>query len=289
MGQLKEETELDWCSAKAADDLVLVSRYFYDDWGQQRSLIRPDGVEEHEVTNPIKQTVTTWIDGLAKSVTQNNLFDKPDSIKRFNLGDDPSDPQATPYSEHNFHYDGLGRTAHEFDALMHKTAYGYDPFDRMLKTTLPDNAVVERRYVSHSREELPVWIGVHANGNVKELGEQMFDGIDRMTQSITGGRVTTYSFKQGETQPCKVIRPTGVKVEYVYEPNLSEEPLSRTTSAIASTYEYDKKNARLQSSEESGIKLSRDYHTTGRLRAKHGNMPVRHSRCSTTTAGRHVC
>ncbi|CAI8790525.1 Sugar-binding protein [Pseudomonas sp. IT-P12] len=270
LGQLIKETEYDWCSAAPSDDLVLVSEYQYDNWGQQRSLKRPDGVEEHEVTDPIKQTVTQWITGRAKTVTTNNLFDKPDSIRRYNLADDPADPEVKPYSEHLYYYDGLGRTAHEFDALMRKTAYVYDPFDRMLRTVLPDDAQVERRYALHSSEDLPVWIGVHAYGNVKELGQQSFDGLDRMTQSITGGRVTRYNFKQAELKPCKVIRPSKVEVDYVYEPALGEDPVKRTTSStvIAATYDYDEKNARLKSSEESGITLSRDYFTTGEIKTE---------------------
>lgn len=270
LGQLTKETELDWRSAAPTDDLVLVSQYRYDDWGQQRSQVRPDGVEEHEVTDPIKQTVTTWIAGLGKTVTHNNLFDKPDSIKRYNVEVDPANPKWVLYSEHSYFYDGSGRTAHEFDALKNKTAYAYDAFGRMLKSTLPDNAVVERRYALHSTEDLPTWIGVHANGNVKKLGEQAFDGLDRMTQSITGGRVTHYRFKAGETQPCKIIRPTLEEVDYVYEPALGEDPSQRTTKSdsIASTYDYDPQNARLKSSEEGGIKLSREYHTTGEIKSE---------------------
>lgn len=105
---------------------------------------------------------------------------------------------------------------------------------------------------------------------MKELGEQAFDGLDRMTQSITGGRVTKYIFNQGEAQPCKVIRPSLEEVDYLYVPALGEDPLERTTTstAIASSYVYDEQNARLRSSEEGGIKLSRDYHTTGEIKSE---------------------
>ncbi|OPK11926.1 hypothetical protein BZ163_01285, partial [Pseudomonas sp. VI4.1] len=234
------------------------------------------GVEEHEVSDPITQTTTTWIEGMGKTVTHNNLFDKPDNVKRYKQGDEPSDPLAEPYSEHRYHYDGLGRTAHEFDALGYKTAYVYDVFDRMVESTLPDGAVVERRYAPHSSEDLPIWIGV----NAKELGQQAFDGLDRMIKSITGGRVTVYGFKPGETQPCKVKRPSLVEVDYEYVPALGEEPTKRSTASIAgsaagiaATYNYDLQNARLDWSEESGLKLSRTYYSTGEIRSETREQP----------------
>jgi len=136
----------------------------------------------------------------------------------------------------------------------------------MVNSILPDGAVVERRYAAHSSEDLPIWIGV----NDRELGQQKFDGLDRMITSITGGRVTTYSFKLGEAQPCKVIRPTLKVIDYEYAPALGEEPLKRSTpsASIASTYEYDPKNARLDWSEENGLKLSREYFTTGEIKSE---------------------
>jgi len=123
---------------------------------------------------------------------------------------------------------------------------------------------------------LPVWIGV----NAKELGQQAFDGLDRMVTSITGGRVTTYSFKPGETQPCKVKRPSLVEVNYEYVPALGEEPIKRTTvgiagsaAGIAATYTYDPQNARLDWSEEGELKLSRQYYTTGEIKSETREQP----------------
>ncbi|MCW8275003.1 RHS repeat-associated core domain-containing protein [Pseudomonas sp. PCH199] len=271
LGQLKEETELDWCSAKAADDLVLVSRYFYDDWGQQRSLIRPDGVEEHEVTNPIKQTVTTWIDGLAKSVTQNNLFDKPDSVKRFNLGDDPSDPQATPYSEHNFHYDGLGRTAHEFDALKRKTAYVYDAFGRMLKTTLPNDDVMERSYAPQSSGDLPIKLlitPVDAGQPPVHAGAQEYDGLERVTQVTVGPRLEQYQYDGSHMQVSKRITPARDEIQYRYTPGLLDQPIQiiPPESNQSSVYDYDFQTALLNFSDNGQGRQEFEYDSAANLK-----------------------
>lgn len=154
----------------------------------------------------------------------------------------------------------------ETDALQRTTGYEYDAFERMVRSTLPDQALVERRYAPHSTEDLPVWIGV----NDRELGQQAFDGLDRMHTSITGGRVTTYRFKPGQTQACKVIRPSLEEIDYDYLPALGEDPLKRTLASpgTAATYDYDEKNARLRSSEENGLILSREYFSTGEIKSE---------------------
>ncbi|PRA40721.1 sugar-binding protein, partial [Pseudomonas sp. MYb115] len=220
---------------------------------------------EHEVTDPVKQVTTTWIEGMGKTVTLNNLFEKPDWVKRYALGDDPNDPRVEPLSEHHHRYDGLGRSTEETDALSRTTRYIYDAFDRMVKSTLPDDAVVERRYAPHSSEDLPIWIGV----NGKELGQQQFDGLDRMIESITGGRVTTYDFNPGLTQPYKVTRPSKEEVDYTYLPVLGEDPLERSAkNGVKAEFNYDGQNARLKSCQENGLALSRDYFSTGEIKSE---------------------
>jgi RHS repeat-associated protein len=259
LDQMTSETVIDWERAK---DVKLTSVFNYDDWGEQRSVIRPDGVEEHEVTDPIARTTTEWLEGQGKTVTVNNLFDKPDSVKRIDCGEQM-------ISEHLYHYDGLGRTAEEYDAAGNWTRYEYDAFDRMTKTLLPDSTEVEREYAPHSTEDLPVKISV--NGSV--LGEQGFDGLDRMVTSITGGRESVYTFEPGQTQPKSVKRPSGVEIGYVYRPELGEDPEQRIAVESTAVYSYDAQNARLLRTEEQdqqGVthNLVREYFSTGEVKSE---------------------
>lgn len=253
------ETQIDW---EGARDVLLTSHFNYDDWGAQRSVIRPDGVEEHEVTDPIARTTTQWVEGMGKTVTTLNLFDKPVNIKRLDRDD-------TLFSEHVYYYDGLGRTAEEVDAVGNETRYGYDAFGRMVWTELPDYSVVEREYAGHSGEDLPVRISV--GGMV--LGEQVFDGLERMIESITGGRKSVYAFDAGQRQPKSVLRPTGERTEYVYRPELGEDPEQRTATGSQAHYEYDPQSARLMTTREEDEEgytheLHREYFTTGELKSE---------------------
>jgi YD repeat-containing protein len=194
---------------------------------------------------------------MGKTITASNLFDKPDSVKRVDLA-------GQQISERLYHYDGIGRTAEEYDAASNWTRYEYDAFDRMTKTVLPDDSVVEREYASHSNEDLPVKISV--NGLV--LGEQIFDGLDRKIVSITGGRKSVYTFDPGQRQPKSVLHPSGVETTYVYRPELSDEPEQRIAAEGTAQYHYDPQNARLLRTEEPGNTLFREYFSTGELKSE---------------------
>ncbi|MBO1542064.1 RHS repeat-associated core domain-containing protein, partial [Pseudomonas sp. OA65] len=265
-GNLIAESEHDWLGE---DVRVLTTEYEYDDWGTQYCVTGPDGVKAFEQTDPIGTSESqgpiqrSWREGSlpapkVSGVTETwlNLFEKPTRIERFDLAEQPVSLQR------NF-YDGLGRTVKEivgFPVFERETLYGYDAFDRMTENTLPDTAVVRRRYAEHSREDLPTLISV----NDRELGTQLFDGLDRMISSTTGGREQVFTYEPGQTQPHTVTTPSGKVIEYEYQPELGAEPLRRSLAGnISADYEYDRENARLTSCQEQGLQLIRDYYSTG--------------------------
>lgn len=264
LGQLTRETEIDWLEKK---DLPLTSLYTYDLWGQQDSVTGPDGVKNHTLNNPITFRSQEWIEGMGKTVTVSNRFDKPVTVERLDLDN-------KRISLHSYKYDGLARTASEKNAGGFETLYRYDAHDRLIESTLPDRAKVVRQYAGHSRGDLPTLISV----NGKVLGTQAFDGLERMIESVTGGRRTTYVFDSSNSQPGRVIRPSGDVIAYEYLPELTEEPVKRVTipataalAPIEATYEYDAKNARLLESSEQGLALIRTYSSNGEVATERRN------------------
>ncbi|MHC8320136.1 RHS repeat domain-containing protein [Pseudomonas sp. GB2N2] len=258
LGQLTRETEIDWLEKK---DLPLATTFTYDDWGQENSVTGPDAVKTHTTYNPITFQLEEWIEGRGKTVTLNNRFDKPVSVERKDLSN-------ARISLHSYKYDGLARTASEKNAGGFETLYAYDAFDRMVETTLPDRAKVVREYAPHSRDDLPTRISV----NNKLLGTQAFDGAGRMIESVTGGRITTYAFNSSDSQPSRVTRPSGDIAEYTYKLELTDEPVTRTSTPkvatlapIQATYAYDPRNARLLESSEQGLTLHRTYNSNGEV------------------------
>jgi RHS repeat-associated protein len=203
----------------------------------------------------IKRTTTEWRTGGGKTVTLKNLFDKPDSIERLNVGGQRISLETNTY-------DGLGRTVAQRDALGHFRQFSYDAFDRLLSQRLPDNALVERTYVTHSKEDLPTSIKVDGVG----LGEQSFDGLDRMISSTTGGRLSVFDFVGGQLEPGKVHTPSGQVIDYVYQPQLGQQPTQRKTLSSTADYTYDRQNAQLLASKEQDQELERDYYSNGELK-----------------------
>ncbi|MET3679124.1 MULTISPECIES: sugar-binding protein [unclassified Pseudomonas] len=276
-GQLAEETEYDWMADVVTEpgihhavDLTLQTTYGYDDWGQQAWQRGPDGICHFEVTDPVGTEASAQLpitrswresaDGtVASGVTETwlNRFEEATHVRRFRKKDD-----TVAYSQHTYHYDGLGRVAREVAADKSTTLSTYDTFGRLLTQTLPDRSVVTRRYATFDSDDLPESIDV--DGIV--LGTQTFDGLKRLYRSVTGGRERILHYKPGYNRPEKVFTPSRQWVEYEYNPVLGEEPLKRTSSRFTADYTYDPENARLLRCTEDGQTLERDYFSTGQMK-----------------------
>ncbi len=317
LGNLVEETEYDWLdydpvnidarSTQRADRPVHATSaetgyttcYLYDDWGQSYCQITPDGVKHFEQTDPqgdehwrFGPMQTVWresADGelrdagsgellqpgglgrTGKTVTRFNLFEKPVQVERFSI--DRSSMASVSYSVQHYHYDGLGRLTTEVDARKATQQSTYDVFDRLVDQRLADGSVVHRDYAAHSHEDLPVLIKVGS----KVLGEQRFDGLDRMIEATTGGRVRKLFYSPGQSQPHKVITPAGETIEYRYNLQLSEQPVHRKvvnpgsaarTQNLETTFSFDPKNARLVDCAEQGQALQRTYFSFGAVKSE---------------------
>jgi RHS repeat-associated protein len=290
-GNLAEETQYDWMYVEAADGrldvkpLALTTSVEYDDWGHQRCVTGPDGVKTFEEIDPIGTRESlgpiqrSWTEGsdamLTKSgVTETwlNLFEKPARIERFDL------TKASVSLTCN-HYDGLGRTVEKivhFPEVERKTLNTYDAFDRLTEITLPDEAIVRRSYAAYTSEDLPTLISVEGNGKTRVLGEQTFDGLDRMITSKTGGRERLLNYDPGQAQPKTVTTPGGNVIGYEYLPQLGEEPLQRRLPGATAAYEYDPQNARLLKcveqdenlTPEQSEQLTMEYYSTGDLKSE---------------------
>jgi len=270
LGQLAEAIEYDW---KGGEQMPLATRYEYDDWGQQRCEIGPDGVKRFEEHDPIGSnpggqgpegnlpTQTSWsesADGtssLGKTTTWLNLFEQPAQVQRFDLA-------GEQYAKHEYFYDGLGRNVREVDAGKAVTRSSYDAFGRLVDQTLADKSVVHRDYAVHSSDDLPTLISV----NGIELGRQVFDGLNRMITSITGGRAKHNHYKPGETKPSRVKTAAGNVIEYQYVPQLGEDPEVRRIPGKQADYKFDQHNARLTWCKEEGEELTRAYFSTGEIK-----------------------
>lgn len=274
LGNLIEEVEFDWHQDV---DVPLKSTFSYDNWGQRYLTVGPDKVVHHDQIDPIgapdrlgpvRREWRESADGLrcsGRTVTFMNLFEKPSKVERVAAS-------GQSYSSHLYFYDGLGRSIREKDAELNETLFSYDAFDRLVDHTLADGAVVHRDYALYSTEDLPELIQVTPRRSTepKVLGLQQFDGLDRLVKSTTGGRVRSLYYKPGQRNPSTVITPKGKRIEYTYNPQLNDEPIQRTQVDVdvTGTFDFDPENARLLSCSEHGVAMTRDYFSTGDLKAE---------------------
>ncbi|KPX28062.1 YD repeat-containing protein [Pseudomonas ficuserectae] len=297
-GLMVSETEFDWLDQQ---DLALKSVFEYDDWGKQRCVTGPDGVKTLEETDPIGTAQSqgpiqrSWIEGNGGgksefTETWMNLFEQPTRSER-------KDQAENSVSLSQYHYDGLGRRVEEIVGEAggeRRTTSVYDVFDRVIESTLPSRAIVRRSYAGYSSEDLPVSIGIEHNDKSIVLGEQEFDGLDRLVSSVTGGRKRTFVYDPGLLQPKTITLPSKRKIDYEYKPQVGDEPWRRVQSeavpepettcevdplkesgpvrtaepGLAADYSYDKQNARLLHSSEQGEILDREYYSTGSLKSE---------------------
>ncbi len=237
-GLMVSETEFDWLGQQ---DLALKSVFEYDDWGEQRCVTGPDNVKTFEETDPIGTVQSqgpiqlSWIEGNGGgkselTETWMNLFEQPTRSER-------KDRDENSVSLSQYHYDGLGRRVEDIVGEANggrRTTSVYDVFDRVIESTLPSRAIVRRSYAGHSSEDLPVSIGIEHNGKSIVLGEQAFDGLDRLVCSVTGGRKRTLVYDPGLLQPKTVTLPSKRKIDYEYKPQVGDEPWRRVQSEAVS-------------------------------------------------------
>ncbi|MHA6196308.1 RHS repeat domain-containing protein [Pseudomonas wadenswilerensis] len=251
LGQLVESSETDWHDT---EEHTYVTLYTYDDWAEEASVTGPDGVTSHSLNDPVKREVRTWRDGEGRTLTRKNAFDKPELVERFDLA-------CKSYSKHEYFYDGLGRLHHEYDPMNLPQFYQYDAFDRVTLRVLADRTRIERRYASHSRKELSVWIG--ADGKV--LGEQGFDGLGRRTSLQVGSYHEEFIYAGGHMHPATRITPAGESIDYEYTVQLTSAPVGLVARDEEASFTFDHADAQLRASENNQGRREFDYDAASHL------------------------
>ena len=253
LGQRIEEVRTDWWAGR---QVVMKTGFVFDDWGQIKSILHPDGRTEHQDIDPVSRTETRWVDGMGKKVTRFNFFDKPESVEVFDL-------QQGSLGKTTQVYDGLGRTVSQTDPVGNVTLFEYDVFDRLCVSVLPDGTRVETAYASHSRAALPTELKVAQ----RSVGQQVFDGLGRMTENRVGGRVSTLGYTAGHSQPAWSRTAGGDQIHYHYESGLSGCMTSRNAGELLAGYHYDALGLPTKLAEQ-GREAVREYYPSGRLKAE---------------------
>ncbi|WP_404938796.1 RHS repeat domain-containing protein [Pseudomonas atacamensis] len=239
------------------------TEFSYDNWGQVTETRHGDGRIEHSVFDPISRQQQNWQQGMGKTVVAVNAFGKPDSVEMFDLKDQSLGKTV-------YKYDGLGRTLSQTDPAGNITRYEYDAFDRMVRSVLPDGHAVETTFAAHSTGELPVEIKVAG----LPLGQQRFDGLNRVTEITVGGRKSVASYEAGRSLPKSSTDAAGQKIELVHAPELGGVLTERKAvtegedNGLTTRFTYDVQNGKTKSCIEQGRERHFEYFPSGRLKSE---------------------
>ncbi|MEN5279471.1 hypothetical protein ABE527_21495, partial [Brucella sp. TWI432] len=192
LGKTAALTYSDYDMDKVSDDkvshgLIIHSsvQYSYDNWGSVSSSVESSGYTETQINDPIGQTVTySWSDGskAAKVTTYDN--------RGLPLSEETLGADGTSISKIKQAYDGAGRLREHVDGKGRKTTYSYDSWGRVVRTGLPDGSVVIKSYVPYSTQSLACSLQIQKPGTTTpvDMGQQTFDGLDRLKTVTNGGR-----------------------------------------------------------------------------------------------------
>ncbi|WP_223514159.1 RHS repeat-associated core domain-containing protein [Pseudomonas sp. GL-R-26] len=252
LGQLTDETLTDWWPGQTR---MLNTHFDFDDWGQLKTTVHPDGRQEHCDYDPVSRQEAKWQEGMGKSVTTYNAFGKPDSVELFDTG-------GQRQGKHQYEYDGLGRSVGQTDPVGNRTTFEYDVFNRLTRSVLPDAHVVQTEYAAHSDEPLPIEVTLAG----RSLGQQRFDGLGRLVQSRCGVRTTDAGYEAGFSQPAWKQMPSGERIEFQYEHHLGGRVKERKATGLLARYEYHPRLGELTKCVEQQRETRLEYYRSGRLK-----------------------
>ncbi|UKZ82966.1 hypothetical protein TrVFT333_010767 [Trichoderma virens FT-333] len=238
-GQMVEIVDIDWLRTSGENAQPSEQRSSkqleYDDWGQVcKNTDTSTGVISLSVTDQIALTQTVGIQGEGQTRTTLNLSGVPTQIELL-LKD------GTKYSQVQYRYDGLGRLVEEEDASGNKTVYKSDDFDRVYSMAWPNGRAVEVQYATQSAAALPT--SVQINGVV--LGEQTFDGLDRLVQKSVGGRTLRQAYQSSSPGPVQITTQNSDTFALTYEPGLPHLLAKSVGTDGEDDYSYDSSTGEL--------------------------------------------
>lgn len=240
LNELATETEMDWywtgegSNTRQATPSRLVKTYTYDGWGNISRVQSSSGMIWVEDHNEITNTIVSGIENQARLRSRLNRFGEIESMELLRR-------DGTVYSTRRAAYDGFGRKISETDALNNTIRYTYDSFDRIVTKILPDDTVQQLDYAPFSHEENVSSIRV----NNTLFGQLQYDGVGRVIQETSGGRIKRYGYQGGSLSPDQITQPDSIIINAQYNHLLGDAPTRVETPNSEDNYEYNNRMAEL--------------------------------------------
>lgn len=280
-GEAVAETSQDWQTGTDTGTPLstLTTDAGYGVWGEVNTLQTSDGLVSTNEIDPVRLTQRGQVQGglpgredtgtlLSGVVSQ--IFDETSlQLVRSERYDTTEGIQGVTHYRH----DGRGLLRYSQDERGHVITLTLDARGRELSRTLPDGSVVSRRYAPHLSGEQVIELSVtgpDAEGKTRtwRIGTQAFDSLGRLTESLSGGRVTRYAYEGASPVPASVILPSGETVRYTYIAELGNVVSSLTAGDVTQTFAYDTTTGALLQAEEGDVRNTNTWTPSGLLQAE---------------------
>jgi RHS repeat-associated protein len=168
----------------------------------------------------------------------------------------------TPHSTSTQTYVADRRTS-VTDELGRCTKFTYDVFDRHATTTFADGSILTKSYPAHTDKELIERITLTSGKTEYVLGEQVFDGLERMLSSTSACK-RTFTYLDNDLAPQTETFPRGT-LSYETIPQLGSAVKSIKSGNLHHSFSYDKQTGLLNEFEDqSGFKTTLSYGALGK-------------------------
>lgn len=214
LGEISTSSASDWLT-ESGTRYTLNTRFEYDGFGELRKQVTSDGVTVTNITDPVglTRTVTSSGDGMTSASRTTELLPRQLLPRREVLSGGGTELVR------KYKWDGHRRLREMTDENGQVTAYTWDDAGRLLTQTLPDGTVVTRTWARHLSGDNLTGISVtgkDGEGNTKtwQLGTREFDGLGRLTNSVSGGRHLLYLYEGASPVPKSVMTTSGSLIAY---------------------------------------------------------------------------
>lgn len=214
LGELRSTSVSDWQTDKEKRYAVGTA-FEYDGFGNLSKKITSDGVTVTDITDPVALTRTVTSSGggmtsatLTTELTPRLLLPRKETLSGGGLG-----------SVRKYKWDGHHRLRQMTDENGGVTTYTWDDAGRLITQTLPDDTVVTRTWARHLRGDFLTGISVtwkdsQGSTTTRDMGEQSFDGLGRLSSSENGGRHLLYLYDGVSPVPKSVMTASGSIIKY---------------------------------------------------------------------------
>ncbi|OKB66575.1 hypothetical protein BHU62_11920 [Serratia marcescens] len=247
MGDYASGREYDWqTSQPGSESYSIGAEAIYDGWGQSAGMRHSNGIYSLKDTDPVDLIINEYSQGgndkaVLTSGKKTTFLDEKSQLPVKEVLYDTNNVEQGIV---RIKYDGLNQLRETQDERGNVTHFTRDDFGREVRRLLPDGTIVEREYapyLSGNQVSLIKVTGQMADGVSRciTMGIREFDSLGRITESLVGGRKTTYHYQDACPLPDVVTLPSGIKTQYTYIPELNHAIKSLTTQGITQSFNYD--------------------------------------------------